>query len=427
MISVLKVDAHRNKINILGRRFIIISNQGASLLLYLGVNYISRLYEISQKSERLIVGLMSGTSLDGLDLALCKISGSGLETSVELLEFETFVYQDAFRKDVQLVFSKKQVDLEKLCILNEVIASKHAEMILHCLQKWNVEKDAIDCIASHGQTIYHAPKRLHKLAEYPNASLQIGDGDHIAVKTGIITLCDFRQKNIAAGGEGAPLALYADALLFSSDQENRILLNIGGIANFTFIPLDGNPSKIISSDIGPGNTMINALTAKYYNAAFDNNGLIAAVGEVNNKLLSAMLEHSFFKDSLPKTVGPELFNLDFVNQSMAYEGISQVSPEDLIATLTRLTVEVIAKNVNNFEAPLTVYASGGGCHNPMIFNELKKAMPDVPLKTTKELGIDPDAKEAILFAILANETLSSSCLSIQNLPAVTMGKICLPG
>jgi anhydro-N-acetylmuramic acid kinase len=389
-------------------------------------NPIGRLYEVSLKKERLIIGLMSGTSLDGLDIALCRIRGSGLLTKIELLEFETIAYANDFVMDIRQIFSKKQVDLEKVCLLNALTGTLHAKLILNTLKKWNIDPKEIDCIASHGQTIYHAPKRMHQLADYPNATLQIGDGDHIAVKTGILTISDFRQKHLAAGGEGAPLALYGDYLIFTDKVENRILLNMGGISNFTFLPSGGDSSQIISTDVGPGNTLIDALSQKYFNEAFDEDGRIAKKGTVNESLLNVMLSHPFFNESLPKTCGPELFNLQFIEAAKTNAGIPDISAEDLIATVTQLTASAITQALKEYDnLKLSIYVSGGGSHNPMIMSRLK-TLSNVSIKSTKDLGINPDAKEAILFAVLANETLSGSSPVIGNAPSVTMGKISFP-
>ncbi|MEO7265189.1 MAG: anhydro-N-acetylmuramic acid kinase, partial [Ferruginibacter sp.] len=194
------------------------------------------LYNISNKPSRTIIGLMSGTSLDGLDVVLGRVSGNGLKTNFELQEFETVPYDEDFRNEIKSIFSKKHVELEKLTLLNPWVALYHGSIINSLLKKWKINNSDIDLIASHGQTIYHAPKSLHKHEKFGNATLQIGDGDHLAKATGIITLSDFRQKNIAAGGEGAPLAVYGDYLLFADEEENRLLLNMGGIANFTFLP-----------------------------------------------------------------------------------------------------------------------------------------------------------------------------------------------
>ena len=172
---------------------------------------LQTLFNAAQKTERLAVGLMSGTSLDGLDIALCSFKGHGLHTTFKLLEFKTVSYDEHFKNEVKQIFSRRTVDLEKLCILNDYIGNFHGELINNALTGWKIKNSAIDFIASHGQTIYHAPKSLHKHAQYPNATLQIGDADHIAVKTGILTIADFRQKHLAAGGEGAPLALYGQA------------------------------------------------------------------------------------------------------------------------------------------------------------------------------------------------------------------------
>jgi len=204
-------------------------------------NNILRLYQIAQKQKRTIIGLMSGTSFDGLDIALCEFEGSGHETIFNLKHFITKEYTPAFKEQLKSVFAKASVSLEKVTLLNEYIGIYYAQLIKECLQEWEIPAAEVDIIASHGQTIFHSPKQLRAGKDpYANATLQIGDGDHIAVHTGIITISDFRQKHIAAGGEGAPLAAYGDFLLFSGTEENRILLNIGGIANFTFIPKDSN-------------------------------------------------------------------------------------------------------------------------------------------------------------------------------------------
>ncbi len=223
---------------------------------------LKRLSKIASSKSRLIIGLMSGTSMDGLDVALCKISGSGLKTKLELLKFDTVPYTVDTREKIAEVFAKPEVDFEKLCILNPWIGLLHGRIVLKCLRKWKYNPEQIDIIASHGQTVFHAPAFLYP--DQPlNATLQIGDGDHVAVSTGIITLSDFRQKHVAKGGEGAPLAVYGDYLLLSDKKENRILLNIGGIANFTFLPAGQNPQKVFVTDTGPGNTLIDQ-AIRYY-------------------------------------------------------------------------------------------------------------------------------------------------------------------
>ena len=247
---------------------------------------VEKLYAIANKPVKKIIGLMSGTSLDGLDIALCSVTGHGLQTKISLLQFETIAFTDDFRTEIKTIFSKKNIDFEKLCLLNPWVALQHAAIINTCLQKWKIDKDEVDIIASHGQTVYHAPKILHGQNKFGNATLQIGDGDHLAVATGIITISDFRQKHIAAGGEGAPLAVYGDYLIFGKQGEDRILLNIGGIANFTYLPSNMNSAEIFSTDTGPGNTMMDALTQKHFTGKhFDKDAAVALQGKLNQNLL----------------------------------------------------------------------------------------------------------------------------------------------
>ncbi|MEJ7556831.1 MAG: anhydro-N-acetylmuramic acid kinase [Pedobacter sp.] len=390
-------------------------------------------YKILEKEERMIIGLMSGTSLDGLDVALCKIKGWGLHTELDILKFQTVPYGDDFKKDLKAIFSKALVDLQMIAVMNERVGLLHAEMILNLLEEWGIKPSEVDLIASHGQTIFHAPKSLHNMGGYPNATLQIGDGDHIAVKTGIITIADFRQKHLAAGGEGAPLAVYGDYLYFSQPEEIRIMLNIGGIANLTYLPGDADAASIFSTDVGPGNTIMDQFVqANFEGMQYDVDGLIAAEGEVNLKLLDRMLEAEFFKLPFPKTTGPELFNLHFLASAQVNSDTQNIPFQDVLATLNKLTAAVIANSIKlciKSDAPVTVYYSGGGINNKLLIAHLKSDLPEISFASTDVLGIIPDAKEAVLFALLANETLVGDAIDFANrsgLPSITMGKICLP-
>lgn len=394
---------------------------------------INKLYQIAQKSERKIIGLMSGTSLDGLDIALCLCTGAGATTKVQVLNFVTMPYEDEFRADVKSVFAKKDADLEKVCLLNEVIAIKHAELILAALKRWGISPDEIDAIASHGQTIFHAPKILHGKENYPNGTLQIGDGDHLAVHTGIITIADFRQKHIAAGGEGAPLAVYGDYLVFSKEGEDRIMLNIGGIANFTYLPGNSDAANVFSTDVGSGNTLMDQFIQLHYPGLFfDKNAERARKGTVNNDLLSALLANDFFEAPFPKTTGPELFNLAYLKQAQQQSSTQNLTNEDVLATLCHFTAAGIVKAVKATLSPSVspkIYMSGGGMHNPLLVELLKESLPTSVFSTTEELEINPDAKEAVLFALLANETIAGSPINFgkrEGVPSICMGKICLP-
>ena len=390
---------------------------------------LQKLFDAASKDERLGIGLMSGTSLDGLDIALCRFRCNALSTKFKLENFITIPYPADFKTEVQQVFAKKTVDLEKVVLLNEYIGTYHAKLVLQALDGWNIKPETVDFIASHGQTIYHAPKRLHQQPGYPNATMQIGDGDHIAVKTGILTISDFRQKHIAASGEGAPLALYGDVILGSKAGENRILLNIGGIANLTYLPADGNYHNILCTDIGPGNTLTDAACRKYFNMPYDEDSKIAYSGKVNSDLLDELSSHPFFKETSPKTTGPELFNLDFVEDAQKQSKTLVITPEDLVCTLSMFTAKSIAQFIgDSFKVDdLQIFISGGGARNPFIAEQLKKDLPQAAIKNTDALGIDPDAKEAILFALLGNEALCGEPIKIGNNAAVLMGKFSFPG
>lgn len=394
--------------------------------------HIKKLHEIAFQKSRRIIGLMSGTSLDGLDVALCKIEGSGLETVLELERFTTIPYAEPFRDEIRKIFAKREIDFQQLCLLNPFIGTTHGEMVLNCLKDWNIPGADIDLIASHGQTVFHAPKKQHKLAGFPNATLQIGDGDHIAVKTNIITISDFRQKHIAAGGEGAPLAVYGDYYLFSKNGENRILLNMGGIANFTFLPATLDATTVFTTDTGPGNTLIDAYTRRFYHKPFDENGQIASTGKVNDALLETLKSLAFFRQSFPKTTGPEVFNFDYVETAIQKSKLPSLSRQDIIATLTRLSADTISdaiKSVIQSGESYTVYASGGGAHNPVLMDAIREQLSSCPVKLIDELGVSGDAKEAVLFAVLANETVAGNQTHFgekEGVPGISMGKISFP-
>jgi len=446
--------------------------------------HIQHLSRISRKAERRIIGLMSGTSLDGLDVALCSIRGTGLKTRVKVLHFETIAYDEAFKAEIRRVFAKKEIDFQHLTLLNVIIAERHAAIVNQCLKQWGITASEVDLIASHGQTVFHAPGVLHGMSDYPNATLQIGDGDHIARRTGIVTVSDFRQKHLAAGGEGAPLALYGDYYLFSKRGFERYLLNIGGIANFTYLPGNGDPTLAFATDTGPGNTLLDAFARELFEVSFDEGALLASAGRVDGRLLEILKSEPYFSKPFPKSTGPEMFSASWVKTAIAQLPKGSPNPYDLMATLTRLTAETIAEAVltvdggrltvdgrpagalakaggrftrhslseggltahsqedsvnsqhatDNSSGPnikgKQLYLSGGGAHNPLILQYLKELLPEIKLMPMHKLGIDGDAKEAVLFAVLANETMAGNYaeeLELGGIPLVGMGKISLAG
>ena len=401
---------------------------------------IKKLYQIARKPGRHIIGLMSGTSMDGLDVALCHIQGSGIKTKVTLLHFATVDYTAEIKAEIRQVFAKQTIDFQHLTLLNAWIGTLHGEMVLSCLKKWRVDTEGVDIVASHGQTVFHAPKILHKIERFPNATLQIGDGDHVAATTGIITISDFRQKHVAAGGEGAPLAVYGDYLIFSKKGENRIMLNMGGIANFTYLPASLDASSVFVTDTGPGNTLLDAFTRQYFSEkAFDKDAEIALKGKVIPELLAVLKKDDFFKKPFPKTTGPELFNINYVDNAIQCGQLTPPSVFDLMATLTRLSAETITDAIKQlflqeqFDAEtisqFKIYTSGGGARNPLLMQMIQALLPTPQYATTYELHINPDAKEAVLFAVLANECVAGGQTDFgkrQGVPSVSMGKISFP-
>lgn len=401
---------------------------------------LARLFSIAKQESRTILGLMSGTSLDGLDVAVCKISGSGSASKLRVLRFQTMPYSSEFTTLVRRVFAKDKIRQTDLSGLHALIAETHASLVKKALHDWGIQPTNIDFIASHGQTVFHAPHSQTADDIYPNHTLQIGDGDHLAVKTGIITISDFRQKHVAAGGEGAPLALYGDFLLFSNPNENRILLNMGGISNFTFLPSKQCQTaghSAFATDTGTANTLMNQYMQTHYGLPMDEEAKIASKGRVHEDLLNSLLDDPFFIRPLPKTTGPELFNLEYLKRAMERANCTNLEHEHVMATLCAFSAQGISRAIRTViqklptGEPVQIYASGGGLSNPSLMQQIKQliSQDNLAIQSFAKLGLDPDAKEAALFAVLANETVAGQPEHVRGLhgaPAICMGKISLP-
>ncbi|WP_353483216.1 anhydro-N-acetylmuramic acid kinase, partial [Haliscomenobacter sp.] len=364
---------------------------------------------------------------------LCALSGSGTQTQVELLQFATVPYGSWIKAEIRKVFAKREIDFQQLCLLNPHIGILHGQMVNACLQKWGIDAAEVDLVASHGQTVFHAPKTQHGQADYGNATLQIGDGDHVAVTTGIITLADFRMRHVAAGGEGAPLAVYGDYFVFAEAGQDRILLNMGGISNFTYLPGDLDASKVFTTDTGPGNTLLDAITRKFYpHLEYDEDGKIALAGQVHEPLLLALKDHPFFDAPFPKTTGPEVFNLSYLAAAQEKTNSSDLDAPDLLRTLVQFSADTIVAGIKRAigDQTFAFFLSGGGAHNPALTGAIRAHFPGASFESTAVLGIPGDAKEAVLFAILANEAIAGGHTSFggrHKVPSVVMGKICWPG
>ncbi|MCY4404595.1 MAG: anhydro-N-acetylmuramic acid kinase [Candidatus Poribacteria bacterium] len=380
-------------------------------------------YDLIQKEKKLIIGLMSGTSADGIDVALVEVAGSGTTTEIWLKAFETIPYTSEIRSRIFDLFSVETARVDEICTMNFMLGKLFAESVLTVLDKVGVPPPQVDLIGSHGQTIHHMPS-----AEVP-ATLQIGEPAVIAHETGIPTIADFRVADVAAGGEGAPLIAYIDYLLFHHATKTIGLLNIGGIANLTVLPAGCGIEAVHASDTGPGNMILDACVEKITDGVkqFDENSELARQGTVCKNLLDIWLAHPFFELTPPKTTGREMFGTTFADVCLQQIKEHRISEHDGLATLTALTVESIYRYYTDFveaETPLDIlYVSGGGARNPLMMCGLSDAFDPISVVDVSETGVSGDAKEAIAFAILANEAVHGNFSNVPNATGASCGKI----
>lgn len=388
--------------------------------------------DVQQKDERLAIGLISGTSLDGVDAALVRIKNAGLETKVELLFFMTFPYPKGLKEKLLEISTPGKGTVDRMCRYNVVLGEIFADAIKALLEKAGVSADDVDFIGSHGQTVHHLPKPKNLFGYSITSTLQLGEPSVIAKRAGILTVADFRPADMARGGEGAPLVPYLDFTLFRSLEKSRALLNIGGIANFTVLKKECSLNDVIAFDSGPGNMVIDFLMSRLFSRPFDKNGEIASSGEACEELLLKFaLTHPYFKKRPPKSTGREEFGAEFGEKMLAESERLGLNKEDIITTATEVTVRSVIAALKNFVSPEAaldeIIVSGGGSENQYIMEGLAAAGA-VLVKPSDEYGIPSAAKEAILFALLANETI---CGNPSNVPSATgasaptvLGKIC---
>ncbi|HHW58477.1 MAG TPA: anhydro-N-acetylmuramic acid kinase [Clostridia bacterium] len=396
---------------------------------------MDRLFKIYHKEERLVIGLMSGTSADGIDAALVKIDGKGIQTKVELLEFENLSYRKEVRNKIFELFDPQTSTVEKICHMNFLLGELFAEAALKIIEKAHLTPEKIDLIGSHGQTIYHIPKSIEDLGYQIKSTLQIGEPAVIAERTGIVTVADFRVRDVAAGGDGAPLVPYTEYILYRHPLKTITLQNIGGIANVTILPAACDLEDVIAFDTGPGNMVIDEVVKRLTQGQlkYDEEGALASKGNINEKLLEELLKDEYFEKKPPKTTGREYFGKNYVDKLMERAFQLKVDNYDLIATVTALTAKSIVKSYKDFIMPTyqidKVIIGGGGSYNKTLVRMIKEGLPNIEVVTQEEIGFNSDAKEAIAFAILANEAINGN---FNNVPRATgarhpviMGKICL--
>ncbi|HVX66126.1 MAG TPA: anhydro-N-acetylmuramic acid kinase [Bryobacteraceae bacterium] len=361
-----------------------------------------------------IAGIMSGTSLDGIDVAIIDTSGRG---RLKLLAFETTPYPDRVRAEL-LAVSNAAAHVATLARLNFVLGELYARAVAETCRRHAVPLDSVDLIGCHGQTVFHDGNPTPFLRFALASTLQLGEAAVIAERTGIPVVSNFRPRDMAAGGKGAPLVPFVDYLLFRHQRLNRVALNIGGIANLTAIPAGAQPRQVLAFDTGPGNMVIDALVSIFSRGAmtYDRGGRIAAQSKPNAKLLATLMRDRYYTSRPPKTAGREQYGREFVDKLIA----TGLPLPELIATATALTAASVAAAVHRFVRPKMkadeLIVSGGGAHNTCIMSHLAAFMPDVAVCTSSDYGVNLDAKEAIAFALLAYETLRGRPA---NLPSAT--------
>lgn len=370
------------------------------------------------KESKLVVGLMSGTSLDGVDAALVQITGAGERTQIQLKHFLSLPFEASVQSELLRAASGAAVSTQVLSHLNFLLGRLYVEAVLTLCREAEADIGTVDLIGCHGQTVFHQSQPALFCGRMVASTLQIGEASILAEVTGVTTICDFRPRDMAAGGKGAPLIPYVDYLLFRDGQLGRALLNIGGIANVTCLPAEALVQQVTAFDTGPGNMVMDALVRHFTGGqkTYDQDGLIASRGKIIPALLEKLLTGPYFQAPPPKTAGREQFGEAFVAEFLR----ESARFEDLVCTAAELTVQSVAQGVSRFLLPHTridqLIVSGGGARNGFLMERLQAVLAPAQVLRSEALGVPSAAKEAIGFAILANETFH---LHSGNVPSAT--------
>lgn len=371
------------------------------------------------------IGLMSGTSLDGVDVALVDIYSKEDSLSVELLKFQTYDYPAELLSLLKKVINDAQVTLQEISYLNFALGELYSQCCLQLCAEASISCEELSFIASHGQTLYHQPE---KQDVYTSNTFQVGESAIIAQRLQTTVVSNFREADMAAGGQGAPIVPFSEILLYRTHEKNRILQNIGGIGNLTFIKKDAQLEDVIAFDTGPGNMIIDALTKHFFNQAYDKDGSYGERGMPNRVFVEKYMNMPYFKQPFPKTTGREMFGQHFVEQILQEWSMS---PVDFIASATLFTAKSIAYHVKQLVNEQTeLIVGGGGAYNLTLLKMLREELPaSISVITQEDLGISSDAKEAVAMAILGKYTLEAHANNVPNATgansSVILGKITL--
>ncbi|HSM86777.1 MAG TPA: anhydro-N-acetylmuramic acid kinase [Candidatus Limnocylindrales bacterium] len=354
----------------------------------------------------IVAGVMSGTSADGIDVAMVRVTGHGFNVRLELLGHQHLAYPKPVRDAVLHAMNAGQTSVAELSRLNFLLGELYAEAVLRAMRSTGVRK--LELVGCHGQTIYHQGEPASYLGRKVACTWQTGEGSAIAARLGVPVVSDFRPADVAAGGKGAPLVPFLDYVLFRDRRVGRIAQNIGGIANLTAVPAGASPEEVMAFDTGPGNMVVDQLMQMLFNKPFDRNGSVARRGAALKVVLEECLRHPYFRKKPPKTAGREEFGREYAREFLARCG--RAAKEDVIATATALTAHSIAEAIKRFVLPGGKYrdyiVSGGGTQNSTLMDMVEKqiAGAGLTLRRADDFGVPSQAKEAVAFAVLAYQT-----------------------
>ena len=384
-----------------------------------------------EKPSRLVVGLMSGTSADGVDAALCRITGHGTASRIEQLSFVFQPFAPEVRSEILRLATGQNACAADFCKMNFLLGELYVQAVEALCTQAGIRCDEIDLIGSHGQTFWHIPQKEEYLGHRFRSTFQLGECSVLAQRFGCPVIGDFRVRDVAADGLGAPLVPYSEFLIYRSKTECVALQNIGGIGNITCLPPDCELKDVFAFDTGPGNMVMDAVLAELTNGklTYDSGGRFAAAGTIHRGLLDKLMEDPYLPCKPPKTTGREYYGPAYVEKIMAYARENHISNADLMATVTAFTAETIRYSVEHYfpVKPDRLIIGGGGSMNKTLVQDIARALPGCRVVTNEDMGYDSNAKEAVAFAVLANEALFAG---YNNVPSVTgaenpvvMGKI----
>jgi anhydro-N-acetylmuramic acid kinase len=378
-----------------------------------------RVRDYLARDEHWLVGLMTGTSVDAVDAALVRFRGLGLESTHELAAYRETPLEDPLRREILEAAGAESLAPERLLRLDAALGERYAAAVLELLAAEKLDARTLDAVGMHGQTVRHLSRED---GGGQAMTLQLGSSAVVAERTGVTVVSDFRSRDAAAGGEGAPLVPLVDWWLFRSPEESRVLLNLGGMANLTWLPRGGHLEDVVAFDTGPGNAVIDALVALDSGGArrFDRDGAMAARGRSSTELLDEWMIDPFFDRPPPRSTGRERYGPAYATRLRQRAHELGMSEPDLLATAVELTAASVARSIERFVAPRgridAVYGSGGGCKNPALLSALARRLSPVRFDRLETLGVPADGKEALAFAFLAHQTL---CGRAGNVPGAT--------